>query len=1138
MSGAAPTAEAPPSTSASPRMEPSVASTARDTAWHDAPTAKRVKREQTAEDEEDEQEDEEGGGEGVVGRGAGLQRAEREASLPPSPSQSAHSPSAATASTAQSTSTAASTSTSTHSAASGLSSGAAVSGGEQAAVSTFSSPASNASSPLFASSRPALRLSAEAEGDSTEGESSTEESTPRPSSARHATGGSSSSRGGLHSSRQKSQPSSASASASSTPRGGRRLKQATWSSEEDELVQRLVNEYGGSAEELRQYGTANIKWLTIGALVKGRTPKQCRERWHNLLNPLVNKDVWSADEDAIIVHCIAQGTLVALADGSSVPIERVRVKDAVLSYHAALSTDGCTEAGLEGLTARPVSAVLDQGVKQCVELRFVDERTLTCTPDHRIRTADGRWVEAAQLAIGIDEVAVSKSTGGGCRDGAVLPLSHVLLAARRHVGPKRVYDLSVPSVQGEDTQSFTANGVVVHNCLRTVGTRWSEMARLLPGRTDNAIKNRWYSTIRRVERYQRQGNTAGLLQASEHKKNNNPLFLFCVAMASLNNLKDFSPEALKNVPLPAVSPFQPAAQQLLNPTTAAATAAINPFLANAQYFAANAVGSATSALPVGLNMTGLPSAATSSSHSHPHAHPNAQYTLTSAISASSSPRASAGNSMPLPFLPPPSAFPPPLMSAPLSSFSSALSGSNVSSSSAPSNPSLFSPYLRAPSPSMQFGGVSGASPALLSSFPSRPPLPPSQAAAATPPAPMPYSGVNMNLNIGLNLALPAQSSEAYLGPATTAFSSIFVPGGSSGGGGGGGGGGVEQAAVHSNPAAQPFGRRDMSGPTHPTASSHLSQPSGGTQQQQPTWLDAAAAASGGWSWSFDPHLSLQQQQQQQAHGMSHAAAHLRGGGVEDSMAMRQRRLLGVGGAGQSSSQLTAAGHAALLPSHSALSISTSGAGGDALMLSSPAASPMYDMRGGFHPAAAAASLGPQRQAAPYGFAHMPLPATDAATTAAQSAAASMEAGALSSRGTPMSLSNTPYALYGDVAGSREKAFTFSQPPSHAVQQQAYHKRRREYSEAIGAAPAMSAAATLYSAPPSALSSIASSPIASLPSTATHSAASSAFSSLSAALPAYPPQLFVSDEQHAADMRHEHDRRRQLHQHQHQQQQRR
>ena len=101
------------------------------------------------------------------------------------------------------------------------------------------------------------------------------------------------------------------------------------------------------------------------------------------------------------LNCVAEGTLVSLADGRSIPIEETKVSDVVLSYAAAASAGQA-----EGLVARRVDAVLDQGVKECMELLFSDGRVLGCTLDHRIRTADGRWVEAKDLVVGQDDVAV------------------------------------------------------------------------------------------------------------------------------------------------------------------------------------------------------------------------------------------------------------------------------------------------------------------------------------------------------------------------------------------------------------------------------------------------------------------------------------------------------------------------------------------------------------------------------------------------------------------------------------------------------------------------------------------------------------------------------------------------------------
>ncbi|GAM22125.1 hypothetical protein SAMD00019534_053000 [Acytostelium subglobosum LB1] len=62
----------------------------------------------------------------------------------------------------------------------------------------------------------------------------------------------------------------------------------SWTREEDELIKKLVNIYGPK------------KWSEIALHLKGRLGKQCRERWHNHLNPNIKRDAWTEEEDRII----------------------------------------------------------------------------------------------------------------------------------------------------------------------------------------------------------------------------------------------------------------------------------------------------------------------------------------------------------------------------------------------------------------------------------------------------------------------------------------------------------------------------------------------------------------------------------------------------------------------------------------------------------------------------------------------------------------------------------------------------------------------------------------------------------------------------------------------------------------------
>ena len=58
--------------------------------------------------------------------------------------------------------------------------------------------------------------------------------------------------------------------------------------EEDQMIQDLVKKFGDQ------------NWALIASMMKGRSTRQCRERYINYLNPTINRSPWTQAEDDLL----------------------------------------------------------------------------------------------------------------------------------------------------------------------------------------------------------------------------------------------------------------------------------------------------------------------------------------------------------------------------------------------------------------------------------------------------------------------------------------------------------------------------------------------------------------------------------------------------------------------------------------------------------------------------------------------------------------------------------------------------------------------------------------------------------------------------------------------------------------------
>lgn len=96
------------------------------------------------------------------------------------------------------------------------------------------------------------------------------------------------------------------------------LVKGHWSPQEDDLLRRLV------ASEQKNWGE-------VAAKIPGRTSKQCRERWHNHLDPNIVRGAYSPEEDRIILEAQARlgnrwSVIAAMLPGRTEDAVKIRWK--------------------------------------------------------------------------------------------------------------------------------------------------------------------------------------------------------------------------------------------------------------------------------------------------------------------------------------------------------------------------------------------------------------------------------------------------------------------------------------------------------------------------------------------------------------------------------------------------------------------------------------------------------------------------------------------------------------------------------------------------------------------------------------------------------------------------------------------
>jgi hypothetical protein len=232
-------------------------------------------------------------------------------------------------------------------------------------------------------------------------------------------------------------------------------------------------------------------WVSVAALVPGRTNSQCRERWIHALHPGIDsaKGRWTAKEEAMLIDAVKKYDKDWVAVAALVP---GRTNSQCLQKWVK-----CVGPGIDRLLGKWTAeedAKLTDAVKKYDKDWVSVAALVPCRTNVQCRS---RWTETLDPSIGRKmgkwtakenaklTIAVKKHGKDWISVSALVPGRTKALCRERWI---HVLDPGVDRAMGKWTAKEEA---MLIDAVKKYGKDWVAVATLVPGRTNNQCLQRW-----------------------------------------------------------------------------------------------------------------------------------------------------------------------------------------------------------------------------------------------------------------------------------------------------------------------------------------------------------------------------------------------------------------------------------------------------------------------------------------------------------------------------------------------------------------------------------------------------------------------------------------------------------------------